>query len=70
MIIRRPLELETAGASGRLINNSRSAVSRRCLFGSSASAPAPAPQDSTKLQDDNGNTHVRDEDISHTHITN
>jgi hypothetical protein len=68
VIIRRPLELETAGASGRLINNSRSAVSRRRLFDSSA--PAPAPQDSTKLQDDNGNTHVRDEDISHTHITN
>jgi hypothetical protein len=58
------IRLETAGASGRLINNSRSAVSRRRLFDS------PAPQDSTKLQDDNGNTHVRDEDISHTHITN
>ena len=64
-VIRRPLELETAGGGGiRLINSSSSAVSRRRrLFGS----PASAPQGSTQLQDDGDNTHVRDEDISLTH---
>jgi hypothetical protein len=65
-VIPRPLELETAGGgSGRLTNDSRSAVSRRrrrLLFGSSA----PAPHQGI-TQDDNDNTHVRDEDISHTH---
>ncbi|CAD6252581.1 unnamed protein product [Miscanthus lutarioriparius] len=62
-VIRRPLELETAGGGGiRLINNSRSAVSRRrCLFGSSA----PAPRG---LQDDDDSTHCTYEmKISHTH---
>ncbi|OQU84123.1 hypothetical protein SORBI_3005G231400 [Sorghum bicolor] len=66
-VIRRPLELETAGGGGgRLINSRMSAVSRRRLFGSSASET----QGSTQLQDDGGNTHVRDEDISLSHTHN